>query len=254
MLEYSHIKIYFFKQAYLYHLFRFKNIFSFLFSCKHIKEGNMTKKTNVDKTEIEAGKRIRSLMAERNMIQKDLELDVWKGRNSQSRVSKIVNGNEHFSFRDLVEAAEYFGVSTDYLLGLTDQKTASSSTEKKPITAKKFCEALLNLLDSSFPWTLIEVPCKETVLTEFNIEYEQTFSYPAIYFKEYRGYSYQLYTDEDGTEQYGLRENTNKTPSKINSFIRKAVKYRKWLNDSDMDIDREEYEDFLEKQLSKLSE
>ncbi len=203
--------------------------------------------------EIKVGEKIKNILKEKHLSEKEFRFNAWD-HYDYNGVTKRLNGAGGITTLDIKKASKYLGVSSDYLLGLTDQKTAPSSTEKKPITAKKFCEVLLNLLDSSFPWTLIEVPCKETGISVVGTEYEETVNYPAIYFKEYRGYSYQFYTDENGIEQYGLRENTNETPSRINSFIRKATKYRKWLDDNDMDIDREEYEDFLEKQLSKLSE
>lgn len=64
--------------------------------------------------------RLESLRIERNIDQKVLSLDL---RVSQPTISDWENGKKTPSVKNLIKLAAYFGVSIDYLLGLTENKS-----------------------------------------------------------------------------------------------------------------------------------
>lgn len=64
--------------------------------------------------------RLESLRIERNIDQKVLSLDL---RVSQPTISDWENGKKTPSVKNLIKLAAYFGVSIDYLLGLTEDKS-----------------------------------------------------------------------------------------------------------------------------------
>lgn len=63
--------------------------------------------------------RFRELYSNSSLTQKDL---AYKLNMTQSALSKQLNGKNKVSADVLVQISEYFGTSTDYLLGKTNQR------------------------------------------------------------------------------------------------------------------------------------
>ena len=61
--------------------------------------------------------RLRELRIEKNLSRKQLALDLFV---SERLISYWENGERECSFDMLVKIANYFGVSTDYLLGIVN--------------------------------------------------------------------------------------------------------------------------------------
>lgn len=72
---------------------------------------------------------LRKLMREKNVRQ--AELSEVLGLGSRQAVTKYIDGSSSPTGDKLIALAKFFGVSTDYLLGLTENKTPS--TEKRAI-------------------------------------------------------------------------------------------------------------------------
>jgi len=70
------------------------------------------------------GENLKSLRKSRDLTQKDFGARVGL---SKAVVSKYENGMGYPSFDMLVRIAQYFGVTTDYLLGVTRGKTLEVS-------------------------------------------------------------------------------------------------------------------------------
>lgn len=68
--------------------------------------------------------RLENLLEERNLTQKQLSLDLHV---ANSTVNGYVKSYREPDFDMLVRLARYFDVSTDYLLGLSDEKKPSPS-------------------------------------------------------------------------------------------------------------------------------
>ena len=64
--------------------------------------------------------RLKQLRIQAKLQQKELGAQIGLSANA---ISMIETGNRETSFEKLVQLAEYFHVSTDYLLGLTDDPT-----------------------------------------------------------------------------------------------------------------------------------
>ena len=64
--------------------------------------------------------RLKQLRLQANLQQKELGAQIGLSANA---ISMIETGNRETSFEKLVQLAEYFHVSTDYLLGITDDPT-----------------------------------------------------------------------------------------------------------------------------------
>ena len=71
--------------------------------------------------------KIKLLRKQHNLQQKLLAMELGV---SQSVVSAWENGSKLPSFKNTVKIAEYFGVSTDYLLGKTNDPNSNSPTNK----------------------------------------------------------------------------------------------------------------------------
>ena len=63
------------------------------------------------------GERLRRLRLEAGLQQKELAAEIGMSANA---ISMMETGNRETSFEKLVALAEFFRVSTDYLLGITD--------------------------------------------------------------------------------------------------------------------------------------
>ena len=72
----------------------------------------------------EFGENLKNLRRSRNLTQKDLGAKIGL---SKAVVSKYENGMGYPSFDVLVRIAQYFGVTTDYLLGVARGKTVDVS-------------------------------------------------------------------------------------------------------------------------------
>lgn len=70
------------------------------------------------------GENLKTLRKSRNLTQKELGLMVSL---SKAVVSKYENGMGYPSFDILIRIAQYFGVTTDYLLGVSRGKTVDVS-------------------------------------------------------------------------------------------------------------------------------
>lgn len=64
--------------------------------------------------------RLKQLRVQAKLQQKELGAQIGLSANA---ISMIETGNRETSFEKLVQLAEYFHVSTDYLLGITDDPT-----------------------------------------------------------------------------------------------------------------------------------
>jgi len=64
--------------------------------------------------------RLQQLRKEANLQQKELGAKVGMSANA---ISMMETGNRETTFEKLVRLAEFFHVSTDYLLGVTDDPT-----------------------------------------------------------------------------------------------------------------------------------
>jgi transcriptional regulator with XRE-family HTH domain len=64
--------------------------------------------------------RLRSLREEKNLTQKELAQVL--SLSSKSTITNYEQNDREPDYETLIKIAKYFGVSTDYLLGLTDNK------------------------------------------------------------------------------------------------------------------------------------
>ena len=64
-------------------------------------------------------KRIRNLREDHDLKQTDLAKLL---KVSQAQYSRIENGENDITLDSLIRLAKFYGVSTDYLLGLTNEK------------------------------------------------------------------------------------------------------------------------------------
>lgn len=72
----------------------------------------------------EFGENLKKLRVGQNLTQKELGSRVGL---SKAVVSKYENGLGYPTFETLIHIAAYFGVTTDYLLGVTEAKTINLS-------------------------------------------------------------------------------------------------------------------------------
>lgn len=72
----------------------------------------------------EFGENLKKLRKSRNLSQKALGAKVGL---SKAVISKYENGMSYPSFDVLIRIAQYFGVTTDYLLGVLESKTVDVS-------------------------------------------------------------------------------------------------------------------------------
>lgn len=95
------------------------------------------------------GERLKKLRANKNMTQDELGL-IFKSQKAQSTIGTWERGNREPSMTDLVRIAEFFNVSTDYLLGITDEeRTVSNFKEENPKELKEFLNANKVLFNGS---------------------------------------------------------------------------------------------------------
>lgn len=135
-------------------------------------------------TRIEIIERIESLIG--NMSQEKFgEIIGCK----QAKVSSLLSraGKKRFTVEELEKIADHFNVSVDSILGRDRRKK-----KEKQISPREFCEVLLDLLESPYPWNTCKVKVQDTVVqyrkrngdriyAEEKIEKE----YPAIVFSMY---------------------------------------------------------------------
>lgn len=69
--------------------------------------------------------RLENLIEERNLTQKQLSIDL---HIASSTVNGYVNNKREPDFATLIRFAQYFDVSTDYLLGLSKEKNPAPSS------------------------------------------------------------------------------------------------------------------------------
>lgn len=79
--------------------------------------------------------RLKELRQKKNVLQKEVAEVINVGRTTYV---KYENGDSEPSYKILVKLAEYFDVSTDYLLGKTDNPNEQSFMNIFPIAKKKF--------------------------------------------------------------------------------------------------------------------
>jgi transcriptional regulator with XRE-family HTH domain len=86
----------------------------------------------------EFGEKLKKLRVSRNMTQDELGL-IFEPQLAQSTIGTYERGLRQPSLENLVRIAEYFNVSVDYLLGLTDEvSTISTYKEENPKELKEF--------------------------------------------------------------------------------------------------------------------
>lgn len=84
------------------------------------------------------GERLKELRVKRNLTQDELGL-IFDNPKSQSTIGTWERGNRQCSMEDLVRIAQYFNVSTDYLLGITDDVTTINTyKEENPKELRDF--------------------------------------------------------------------------------------------------------------------
>ena len=71
--------------------------------------------------------RLKQLRIQAKLQQKELGAQIGLSANA---ISMIETGNRETSFEKLVQLAEYFHVSADYLLGITDDPTWRGAEEE----------------------------------------------------------------------------------------------------------------------------
>ena len=84
------------------------------------------------------GERLRQLRIKRNMTQEELGL-IFTPPLSQSTCGTYENGKRQPTLENLVIISKYFNVTTDYLLGITDEiTTINTFKEENPKELKDF--------------------------------------------------------------------------------------------------------------------
>lgn len=84
------------------------------------------------------GERLKELRAKRNMTQEELGL-IFNPPLSQSTCGTYESGKRQPTLENLVVISKYFNVSTDYLLGITDEiTTINTFKEENPRELKEF--------------------------------------------------------------------------------------------------------------------
>ena len=89
--------------------------------------------------------RLKELRKEKNLTQSQFG-DLWGA--SQNTVSNWENGNREISQELLIKFSSYFGVSIDYLLGLSDDNARKLSIENLGPTQKYIASRLPRLNES----------------------------------------------------------------------------------------------------------
>ena len=84
------------------------------------------------------GERLKKLRVNRSMTQDELGL-IFSPELSQSTIGTYERGMRQPSLENLVVISKYFNVSTDYLLGISDEeKTINEFKEENPKELKEF--------------------------------------------------------------------------------------------------------------------
>lgn len=83
-------------------------------------------KTISEKYNLPFATNIRNLLGEQNITQDELAQKIGKTRQT---VSQYVNGISEPGYETLVKIADFFNVSTDFLLGRTEAKTTDTTTQ-----------------------------------------------------------------------------------------------------------------------------
>lgn len=84
------------------------------------------------------GERLKELRLKRNMTQDELGL-IFENPKAQSTIGTWERGTRQCSFEDLVRLSNYFNVTTDYLLGITDEfTTIDKFKEENPKELREF--------------------------------------------------------------------------------------------------------------------
>ena len=86
----------------------------------------------------EFGEKLKKLRVSRNMTQDELGL-IFEPHLAQSTIGTYERGLRQPSLENLVRIAEYFNVSVDYLLGLSEEvSTINTYKEENPKELKEF--------------------------------------------------------------------------------------------------------------------
>ena len=86
----------------------------------------------------EFGERLKQLRVNRSITQDELGL-IFESPKAQSTIGTWERGNREPSMNDLIRISEFFNVSVDYLLGLTDEiTTINAYKEENPKELKDF--------------------------------------------------------------------------------------------------------------------
>jgi transcriptional regulator with XRE-family HTH domain len=86
----------------------------------------------------EFGERLKKLRVNRNMTQDEFG-EIFESPKAQSTIGTWERGNREPSMTDLIRISEFFKVSTDYLLGITDEiVTINTFKEENPKELKEF--------------------------------------------------------------------------------------------------------------------
>ncbi len=72
-------------------------------------------------------KRLYDLRTDKDLRQEDIANILGTSKQSYGRYE---NGNRKLSIEDLIKLAKFYSVSTDYILGLTDEQTPYKNNSK----------------------------------------------------------------------------------------------------------------------------
>lgn len=175
----------------------------------------------------------------------------------QSKVSALLSYKDtrEFSLDEIVKIANHFSVSTDYILGLTDERTPKTPPEGSRITPRRFCELLVRMKDKQFyPIKLKKISTDETRAFIYNGHIEQEpieSNYLSLYFSNYNGDGREIvdYTD-DGEPIYIDGPNFQEKAHSINTFLEHWQRIRDAFTSGS--IDYTDYEYLVQKRLSEV--
>ena len=159
----------------------------------------------------------------------------------QGKVSGLLNlkGTKNFSVEELEKIADYFNVSVDYILG--------RNTPEVEITPRKFCRVLAEVLESSFPWSLVFIEQDEFCHQDGKIE---TKTYPALYFSENNEFNWKIVEEDNGELPFTMNDYRNQVARQINEYLQHVARLKHV--EEKQAIEHTDFKELVEIKLSKV--
>ena len=112
----------------------------------------------------------------------------------QAKVSSLLSraGKKRFTVEELEKIADHFNVSVDFILG-RDKK---EKKKEKRLSPREFCEILLDLLESPYPWDTCKVKVQDTLVQYLSKTHEPVEIRKNVE-KEYPAIVFSMYPDPD---------------------------------------------------------